>query len=325
MLTECGKRTQGLVTLERLRAAGLSRSTVARAAQRGLVVRVHRRLYAVAALPPWTGFVVTQGGPAAAYVCHARAALLSIGAGAVAERRTAAALYGWPMLVEPARTIEVAVPHGSRRTQLPRVRVAERRSLRRLQVVALQGTDPVPVTDPVQTVVDCCTSLPLLEAVVICDSGLRARQVAVEELARAARALPGVRAAARVRRVLELCDPESGSVLETVLRVRMVLAGISGFATQQVIRDHHGRHVLRVDFCFAAAGLVVEVDGQKWHQDPERDRGLDNALAALGMRVLRYSWAEVVHDPERVLAQIRQALGATGDSQSYGSAGVLAA
>lgn len=316
MLTECGKRTQGLVTLERLRAAGLSRSTVARAAQRGLVIRVHRRVYAVAALPRWTGFVVTDCGPAEAYVCQARAALLSIGAGAVAERRTAAALYGWPMLVEPARTIEVAVPHGSRRTQLPRVRVAERRSLTRREVVATQGTDPVPVTEPVQTVVDCFTSLPLLDAVVICDSALRARDVTVHELARAAASLRGTRAAARVRRVLELCDPESGSVLETVLRVRLVLAGVSGFATQQVIRDRHGRHVLRVDFCFAAAKIVVEVDGQKWHQDPERDRRLDNALAALGWRVLRYTWAEVVHEPERVLAEIRLALDATADGQS---------
>jgi very-short-patch-repair endonuclease len=137
--------------------------------------------------------------------------------------------------------------------------------------------------------------------------------VTLAELTRAARALPGVRAAARARRVLELADPESGSVLESVLRVRMHLAGIAGFSTQLVIRDDAGRHVLRVDFCFAEARLVVEVDGEKWHQDPARDRSRDNALAALGWRVLRYTWAEVVHQPERVLAEIRQALGATAD------------
>ncbi len=69
---------------------------------------------------------------------------------------------------------------------------------------------------------------------------------------------------------------------------------------------------LRVDFCFRAARLVVEVDGARWHPDPRRDRQRDNALTALGWRVLRYAWADVVHEPERVLAEIRAALAAGG-------------
>jgi very-short-patch-repair endonuclease len=116
-----------------------------------------------------------------------------------------------------------------------------------------------------------------------------------------------VREARRVREVLDYCDPLSGSVLETVLRVRMLLAGITGFTTQRVLRDVPGAH-LRVDFCFAAQGVVVEVDGVRWHQDPARDRVRDNALAALGWRVLRFTWAEVVHEHDRVLAEIRAAL-----------------
>jgi very-short-patch-repair endonuclease len=53
----------------------------------------------------------------------------------------------------------------------------------------------------------------------------------------------------------------------------------------------------------------VEVDGQKWHQDVERDRRVDNALAALGWRVLRYAWPDVVNDHDRVLAEIAAAVG----------------
>ena len=34
----------------------------------------------------------------------------------------------------------------------------------------------------------------------------------------------------------------------------------------------------------------------------------DNLLARQGWRVLRYTWAEVVHEPERVVAEIREAL-----------------
>lgn len=211
------------------------------------------------------------------------------------------------MLVEPARTVHVAVPHGRSRVTEPLVRVVQRRSLGRALFRALEGTDRLWTTTPVQTVVDCALDLPLLQAVVICDSALRAKDVTVDELVRAAGQLRGVRDARRVRRVLELCDPDSGSVLESVLRVHMLLAGMRAFVVQKVLRDLPGQH-LRVDFCFDALGLVIEVDGKRWHKDPARDQARDNALAALGWRVLRYTWAQVVHHPELVLAEIRAAL-----------------
>ena len=94
-------------------------------------------------------------------------------------------------------------------------------------------------------------------------------------------------------------------MLESVQRVRMLLAGLDGFATQVVLR---AAPVLRVDFCFAAARLVVEVDGARWHRDPARDQSRDNALAALGWRVLRFTWHDVVHDSATVLATVRAAL-----------------
>jgi very-short-patch-repair endonuclease len=299
-----------------LRAAGLSRTGISRALRANAIARIHRRVYALAPLPGWTRFVVTDAGVAPEYVAHIRAALLSLGPGAAAHGRTAAAVRGWAMLVEPSRTLEIAVPHGSRRSSLKGVKVTERRGLVRHHVVALSKTAPIAVTSAVQTVLHCALSLSLLEAVVIGDSALRAGDVTVAALRAAARVLPGVRDARRVRQVLDLCDPESGSVLETVLRVRMILDGITGFGTQQVLRDRLGQHVLRADFVFAEAKLVVEVDGEKWHQDVTRDRMRDNALAALGWRVLRYRWAEVVHEPRVVLSEIWQAIRtATSDGQ----------
>jgi very-short-patch-repair endonuclease len=217
------------------------------------------------------------------------------------------------MLVEPSRTVEVAVPHGSRRVGLASVKISERRGLSLESLEVLQGCDPLRVTSAAQTVLDCCRTLPLLEAVVICDSALRSGDVSVTELRRAVASLRGLHEAAAARRVLELCDPECGSVLESVLRVRMHLDGIAGFATQRVLLDAAGRHVLRADFVFEGERLVVEVDGQKWHQDVERDRRRDNQLAALGWRVLRYRWAEVVHSPDVVLREIRQAVGQRTD------------
>lgn len=299
-----GRDSQGLVSAAAMRQAGISRSAVARAVDAGALLRVRRRVYSV---PPLPRFLVTDAGVDPAYVAHARAVLLSLGPAATAAGRTAAALHGWGMLVEPGRTLEVAVPHGRHGITEPLVRVTQRRSLARIHRVVLPGTAAMWVSSPVQTVVDCALTLPLMPAVVVCDSALRSGEVAIEELVPALARLRGVREARRVREVLDHCDPLSGSVLETVLRVRMLLAGITGFTSQRVLRDVPGAQ-LRVDFCFVDQGLVVEVDGVRWHQDPARDRLRDNALAGLGWRVLRFTWSEVVHEPERVLDEIRAAL-----------------
>ena len=179
------------------------------------------------------------------------------------------------------------------------------RQLRVDDLVPLPGLAALSVTTAVSTVVDCALTLPRLEGTVVADSALRAGDVTVDDLRDAVARLPGRREAARARRVVEGCDPECGSVLESVQRVRMVLAGLDGFATQVVVRT---APVLRVDFCFAAARLVVEVDGARWHPDPRRDQERDNALAALGWRVLRFTWQDVVHGSAGVLAVVRTAL-----------------
>jgi very-short-patch-repair endonuclease len=309
LLEDTGRRTQGLGSAARLAAAGVPRWALARAVHAEDIVRVRPRVYASAALPPLPQFVVTDKGVSPTYVLHVRAVLLSFGVLAAACGRTAAALYGWGLLVEPSRTVEVSVPHGRGSLDAPGVRCRQRRGAPCEPVTALGDCGPLRMTTPVQTVLDCALWLPLLQAVVICDSALRAKAVTVEELVRAFASLPGVKQAAQARRVLDLCDPLSGSVLESVLRVQLCLAGLTDFTTQVVLAVRP--QVLRVDFCFAAAGLVVEVDGARWHQDAARDQARDNVLATLGWRVLRLSWADVVHRPEQAISAIRAALCAT--------------
>jgi very-short-patch-repair endonuclease len=302
-----GRPSQGLVTARQLRAAGVSRSRLQAAIGTRAVVRVANRVYASASLAVVPRFVVTDEGVAPAYVARVRAVLLSLGPAAFAADRTAAALRGWGMLVEPTRTIEVGVPHGRGTVRTRNVHARQRRAAEVQLVEVWAGTSAISMTSPAQTVIDCALALPLLQAVVICDSALRAGDVTVEELLRVARDLSGRRSAARARRVLGLCDPASGSVLESVHRVKMVLGGLSGFVSQKLLRDTPGRH-LRVDFCFEAAGLVVEVDGRRWHPDPTRDQARDNALVVLGWRVLRYTWRDVMDEGDRVVAEIRAAV-----------------
>lgn len=298
----------GLVTVQQLLRAGITRPAVSQAVREGLVLHLGAGVYGSAPLPDPPRFVVTHAGPAPAYVIRVLAALYALGETATASGRTAAALRGWGMFVEPARTVEVSVPHGRGRASGAQVRLRQRRRLARERWEPGPGAQGIWVTTALQTVLDCCLALPLLEAVVVLDSALRAKAVTVEEVNRAAGRLAGHRDAARARRVLLLCDPASGSVLESVLRVRMVLAGITSFASQYDIAGRRGQPVLRVDFCAEEVRLLIETDGARWHPDPPRDQARDNTLAARGWRVQRFTWSQVVHEPELVLELIREAL-----------------
>lgn len=320
-IRELGRTSQGLVTSAQLVEAGVSRPALSRARNAGQVVRVRRGVYAEQDLPPLPRHLVTNTGVAPEYVADVRAVLLALGRNAAAGGRTAAALYGWALLVEP-RLVEVVLTHGWD-LRAKGLRARQRRSAARSRVRVLPGTVRLRMTAPVQTVVDCALELPLLEAVVVCDSALRARAVTIDQLRRASVALPGVGGARQLRRVLELCDPRSGSVLESVLRVRLVLGGIGGFTTQAVLETLP--RVLRVDFCFEEQRLVIETDGARWHADTARDQARDNRLAVLGWRVLRVTWAQVLHEPEQVLADVHAALAATPTVQLPAAAGVAAA
>src|SRR4051794_19584338 len=263
VVARCGSRTQGLVTPPMLAGPSLGSTRRSRSVADKTLVRVRPGVYACAPLAPLPRYVVTDKGVAPAYVAHVRAVLLSMGDRATASGRTAAALRGWGLLVEPSRTVDVAVVHGRSRVRLRYVRVTQRRRISRERVAVIEDTDPLWLTSSEQTVLDCCAELQTLEAVVVGDSALRAGDVTLEGLQRAAETLRGNREADRVRRVLELLDPECGSVLESVLRYRLVAGGLVGFTTQYRV-PASAESAVRVDFCFVGCRLVIEADGAKW-------------------------------------------------------------
>lgn len=295
----------GLLSVRTLRGAGVSEAATRRAVAAGRLTRVRRGVYAQERLPGLPTWLVTKDGLALAYVVHVRAWLMSWGR-AGARRRTAALLRGWGLLVEP-RKIELAVPRGLSRRSKRGLLVRQERAFAIEQVVPVTGGAPIPMVPAWRTVLDALLSLPPLEAVVLTDSALRAGDVTMDELEQRVGALPGTRQAGHARSLLLWCDARAGSVLESALRYRLLEADVGGFETQLDL-GHGGAHVLRADFCFRSAGLVIETDGARWHQDREKDRLTDNALAVAGWRVLRFTWNEVVNDHTAVLAQIRAAI-----------------
>ena len=171
--------------------------------------------------------------------------------------------------------------------------------------------DGLRVTSALRTVLDLCLTLPLPAAVVSVDSALRAGLVSEAALRRACARLAAGQERSRVARVLRLVDRRSGSVLESLCRVLFHLAGLPLPQTQFTVRGPDGQVLGRVDFAWLEARLVVETDGYAFHADRasyRADRRRTNALVLAGWRVLRFSWEDVLHDPEAVVAAVRAAL-----------------
>lgn len=62
-----------------------------------------------------------------------------------------------------------------------------------------------------------------------------------------------------------------------------------------------------VDFLWRAEGVVVEVDGFRYHGSRgsfEADRGRDAALAARGLTVCRVTWRQLTHERDATLARV---------------------
>jgi hypothetical protein len=234
----------------------------------------------------------------------AATALGRAGRGAAVSHEAAAAVLGVELVDPPRRRL--TVPRNRSRIVVPGWEV-HRSDLAGSEV---EVVDDLRVASGPRTVADLCRVLPTAHAVVAADSALRQGLCGVAELG-LERAFG--RGCDRLRRVGRLVDPRSGSVLESLLRVLLVTAGLPRPVSQYVIRDSGGAFVGRVDFCWPAARLVVEADGYAFHSDRaayRHDRRRLNELERLGWRTLRFSWEDVVDRPEQVVALVGECLAA---------------
>ncbi len=101
-------------------------------------------------------------------------------------------------------------------------------------------------------------------------------------------------------------EPRTESMLETLARVALSTARLP-FTPQVMIAG-----VGRVDF-LVAGRVIVELDGWEHHGTPRAfadDRRRDREAISQGYRVLRFTYAEVVGDPDGLVAAVRAALSA---------------
>jgi very-short-patch-repair endonuclease len=235
------------------------------------------------------------------------ALLMTAPPGTVVSHRTAAALWGIEIPLQPRgdRRADLTVPPGSR---------AENRADRRIHRSGLAPEDVAvrsgfPVTTPARTWRDLAGVLlpPALLAVTdqLLD-GHSTREALEGQLARQ----PRGRGSARARAVLPVADPRAESPMESVLRWAVHESGLPAPELQFVVRDPGGRFLGRADLAWPDRKVLVEFDG-----DVHRERDVfvndvrrQNALIAAGWTVLRFTSADVLGRPHEVIAAIRQAL-----------------
>jgi very-short-patch-repair endonuclease len=225
--------------------------------------------------------VLAAGGPGEAALSHSSAAaLFKIG-------------------VEQVSATEVS-RLSSNRIRIPGIRVHRRPNLK----LGWYGFyDGIPVTSPVQTLIDLATrhGRPAMERLI--NEADRLKLVRTDDLRKGLDAHPGEPGVARLREMLDRRTFRyTRSELERVFIPLAREAGLPLPRTSVYVTGHE------VDFHFDELGLVVETDGLTYHRTPAqqaKDRERDQDHAAAGLTQLRFTHGQIKYEPERVVRILR--------------------
>ncbi|MFD1505223.1 DUF559 domain-containing protein [Georgenia yuyongxinii] len=217
---------------------------------------------------------------------------------AVVIRRTAAMLHGFP--VEDDGTTHIHL--GSGRRDRSGLSVHDVR-LERSDVTDLEG---IAVTSRRRTVLDCLMRLDLQEAERLLAWVVTRELVAPSALLEAAERCTGRPHGVQLARLAQMAAVGAVNGGELALHELLRTARISGWSGDQKIYQH-GRIIARVDVLFHEEKLVLELDGERFH-DPAVDRARDLALGNLGYTVLRFTWSDVTERPLFVVRAVVDAL-----------------
>lgn len=146
----------------------------------------------------------------------------------------------------------------------------------------------------------CMRCIPELEALCVVESAVIKRLVTLDQL----RARTGRARDQPLRRIVNLIDPHSQSVIETAARYHLKAAGLS-VQTQVYVKG-----VGRLDL-FVEGILGIEADGRKHHsgtQEFEEDRRRGNLLMLNGTPVLRATYPLIVDRPAEFIGLVERGL-----------------
>jgi very-short-patch-repair endonuclease len=291
LIAEVAARQHGIVTMEELKACGLSRGGIAHRVKARRLQRLWRGVYAFGHQE-----LTIQG--------RLLGAVLACGPGARMSHRSGAT--HWELLAAWPREIDVTVATRAGRRQRPGIRL---HTVRYLDPDDVTVKDGIPVTTPARTLVDLSAVVPdrILE---------RAYEQAVIRRLLAPGAIEDVLERSngrRTRALRRLLDAErrARTVTRSELEERfLALVRQAGLPEPEVNQRVAG---YEVDFLWRAEWRVIEADGHAYHstrQATTRDRRKDDDLEAAGFRVTRFTADQILHDPTDTLLRVTRALNA---------------
>ena len=221
---------------------------------------------------------------------------------AVFSGQTAGWLHG--LELPPCDPVEVTLPLGSHTSRLAGIAVC-RSDVSASERVRRRG---YPTTSVVRTLADLGRRRQLVEAVAALDMALHMRLLKSSELHSWACAHPRYPGIARLRRAIELAEPATESVMETRLRLLLVMARLPRPLAQVRLYDEAGNFLGRPDFYYPLHRLAIEYDGAQHRENLTGDNRRQNRLVDAGYRLLRFTAADVLSVPDSAVALVRRAL-----------------
>jgi hypothetical protein len=216
------------------------------------------------------------------------AAVLACGESACLSHRSAGALYG--ICEEQNGVAEVSVRH-SGKIERPGLRVRSRPSLPSQNVGALHR---IPITSPVQTMIDLATELPTKLLARAVNEADKLEVILADDLRTELDAYAGVPGA---KRLVALLDRDTFVLTQEELeRLFLPLAREVGLPlplTGEILNGYE------VDFFWPELKLVVETDGLRYHRTPSaqaKDARRDQAHTAAGYTRLRFTHHQVKYE-----------------------------
>ena len=283
------EKQRALITHAQLLGLGFTRHAIAHRVERGRLHPIHRGVYAV-------------GRPQLTRAGEIMAAVLACGPGAAASHETAAERYGIRRRVRGP--IHVSRPSPSR------VRIAGVKTHRRSKL-EVQKHDGIPLTSPVQTLIDLATTLSERHLLAAVNEADKLDLIDPEALRTELERWRRVRGVGRLKRILDrLTYRMTRSELERRLLSIAQRAGLDVPETNVVLNGYE------VDFYWPDLGLVVETDGFRYHRTPAQqaaDALRDQAHLRAGLTPLRVPEIQIAFEPRRVeqtLAVVAARLGA---------------
>jgi very-short-patch-repair endonuclease len=280
---ELAAAQHGVVSRGQLGEHGFSAKAIDHRIGAGRLHPVHRGVYAV-------------GRPELTQHGRWLAAVLACGPGAALSHASAAALWG--VRTTGSREIHVSVPAPGRAVH-DGIRVHRRTGLTQEETTRRER---IPVTAIATTLVDLATQVTRKQLEAAVNEGDKLDLIDPDRLRNELETMQGRRGVARLRSLL---DRTTFTLTDSELERRFLpiarRAGLPSPLTQARVNG------FRVDFHWPDLNLVVETDGLRYHRTPSqqaRDRIRDQRHTAAGMTVLRFTHAQVVHEPRQVQATL---------------------